>query len=226
MLVYAHSVGCAPMEVSCVAPAAECSGYLSICSSDQSCPVITYMTCWEKLDVMCDDSYDSYERADCQPGYFDYDDPQDYEEWCAWNDVDEDEGYYAPFPPNVEGGDFCSAVVDSVGYEPSREEMPVSEGPVIDDHDDCGPETPFPGLVDSLNSLMWRISLGLVLWNLCLSYHTRRTRRYLLPVPGSDQPVPEFRLLLQLPDCQMMGLVLWNLRRCYHTRRTRVYLLM
>ena len=30
--------------------------------------------------------------------------------------------------------------------------MPVSEGPGIDDHDDCGPETPFPGLVDSLNT--------------------------------------------------------------------------
>ena len=27
---------------------------------------------------------------------FDYDDPRDYEEWCAWNDVDEDEGYYVP----------------------------------------------------------------------------------------------------------------------------------
>ena len=28
-------------------------------------------------------------EADDQPGSFDYDDPRDYEEWCAWNDVDE-----------------------------------------------------------------------------------------------------------------------------------------
>ena len=28
---------------------------------------------------------------------------RDYEEWCAWNDVEEDEGYYAPFPPDVAG---------------------------------------------------------------------------------------------------------------------------
>ena len=25
-------------------------------------------------------------------GSFDYDDPMDFEEWCAWNDVDEEEG--------------------------------------------------------------------------------------------------------------------------------------
>ena len=86
-----------------------CSGSLSTCSSDQLCPAVQYMTCWEKLEAMSDDSYDSYEGADGQPGYFYYyDDPQDYEEWCHWNDVEEDEGYYAPFPPNVEGGDFFS----------------------------------------------------------------------------------------------------------------------
>ena len=60
-----------------------------------------YMTCWEKLEAMSDASYDSYE-----PGYFDYDDPSDYEEWCDWNDVDEDEGYYDPFPPECGGRVF------------------------------------------------------------------------------------------------------------------------
>ena len=50
---------------------------------------------------MSDASYDSYGGFDGQPGYFDYDDPRDYEEWCAWNDVEEDEGYYAPFLPDV-----------------------------------------------------------------------------------------------------------------------------
>ena len=81
-----------------MAPAAECSGSLATCSSEESCPVVNYMTCWEKLEAMSDDSYDSYEGADGPLGYFDYDDPRDCEEWCAWNDVDEDKGYYAPFP--------------------------------------------------------------------------------------------------------------------------------
>ena len=135
---FVNYVGCATMEVSCVA--AECSGSLSTCLFDQLCPVVKYMTCWEKIEAMSDDSYDSYEGADGQPGDFDYDDPRDYEEWCAWNDVDEDEGYYAPFPPNVKDGNFFSEVVviDSVVYEPSKEEMPVSEGPDLDTHDDCG----------------------------------------------------------------------------------------
>ena len=37
-------------------------------------------------------------KVDSQPGSFDYDDPSDYEEWCDWNDVDVEEGYYDPFP--------------------------------------------------------------------------------------------------------------------------------
>ena len=27
--------------------------------------------------------------------------PRDFDEWCAWNDVDEEEGYYAPCSPDV-----------------------------------------------------------------------------------------------------------------------------
>ena len=53
---YANYVGCAPMEVSGVAPVAECSGSLATCSSDQLCPVVDYMTCWEKLEAMSDNS--------------------------------------------------------------------------------------------------------------------------------------------------------------------------
>ena len=45
------------------------------CSSDNSCAVTDYMTCWEKLEAMSDASYDSYGGVD--------------EEWCAWNDVED-----------------------------------------------------------------------------------------------------------------------------------------
>ena len=105
---YVKYVGCAPMEVSGVAPVAECSGSLSTCSSDQSCPTMACITCWDKFEAMSDDSYDSYEGVDGRPDYFDYDDPRDYEEWCAWNDIDEDEGYYVPFQPDVAGIIFSS----------------------------------------------------------------------------------------------------------------------
>ena len=37
-------MSCAPMQVSGVAPVAGCSGYLSACSSDLSCPAADYMT--------------------------------------------------------------------------------------------------------------------------------------------------------------------------------------
>ena len=54
------------------------------------------MTYWEKLEALGGDSYDYDEGVDGQPGSFDYDDPRDYE-WCDWNDVNIEEGYYDPF---------------------------------------------------------------------------------------------------------------------------------
>ena len=60
---YVNCVGCAPMEVFGVAPVAELSRTLATCLSNQSCPAVDYMTCWEKLEAMSDDSYDSYEGS-------------------------------------------------------------------------------------------------------------------------------------------------------------------
>ena len=45
----------------------------------------------------------------------------------------------------------ADSVADSVVYEPSREEMPVSEGPGLDYTVNSGPEMPFSGFVDRLN---------------------------------------------------------------------------
>ena len=44
-----------------------------------------------------------------------------------------------------------TVVVDSVVYEPSKEDMLVSEGPGLDYNVDSEPEMPFPGLVDRFN---------------------------------------------------------------------------
>ena len=78
-----------------------CAGSLVTCSSENLRPVTDYMSCWEKLEAMSDASYESYGGVDGQPAYFDYDDPRDYEEWCAWNDIEENEGYYIPFQLDV-----------------------------------------------------------------------------------------------------------------------------
>ena len=62
------------------------------------------MTYWEKLEALGGDSYDYDEGVDSQSVSFDYDDPRDYEEWCDWNDVDVEEGYYDPFQQDVSPG--------------------------------------------------------------------------------------------------------------------------
>ena len=86
-------VCCVPMGRDCSVPAVGRSGSFGTCLPDLPCLVADDMTCWERLEALGDDSYYCYGQSDS----FDYDDPQDYEEWCAWNDVDEEEGYYAPF---------------------------------------------------------------------------------------------------------------------------------
>ena len=80
------------------------SGLFGTVLSGPWCPVTNDMTYWERFDALGGDSYDYDEGVDSQPGFFDYDDPWDYEEWCDWNDVDVEEGYYDPFQPDVREG--------------------------------------------------------------------------------------------------------------------------
>ena len=69
---------------------------------DRDCSV-DHMTHWESLEALDEDSYEYYGEVDSQPGSFDSDGLGDYEEWCAWSNADVEEGYYAHFPPDVEG---------------------------------------------------------------------------------------------------------------------------
>ena len=90
------------------------------------------------------DSYDYVEGVDGQPSFFDYDDPRDYEEWCDWNDVDVDEGYYDPFRPDVEVGfvspvnvfgmDTDIVVVASAISERKHMDLRISELPGVYDN--------------------------------------------------------------------------------------------
>ena len=114
------------------------------------------MTYWEKHEALGGDTYDYDEGVDSQPGSFDHDDPRDYEKWCAWNDVDVEEGYYDPFQPDVEGRfvspgdafgmDTDTVVVASVVCEAKNVDLQISELPGLYGNIGSGPWTPFLSL--------------------------------------------------------------------------------
>ena len=107
------------------------------------------------------DSYDYEDGVDSQPGSFDYDDPRDYEEWCAWNDVDIEEGYYDPVQLNEEGGfvspgdvfgtDIDTVVVASVICEAGQADVHFLESPDLCSDNGSGPRKAFLDLRDMLN---------------------------------------------------------------------------
>ena len=43
-----------------------------------------------KIEALGGTRYDYDDVIDNTPGYFDYDDQRDYEEWCGWNDPVDD----------------------------------------------------------------------------------------------------------------------------------------
>ena len=71
---------------------------------DLECPVTEDVTYWERLDILGDDSYDYADNGCDHLGDLDYDDLQDYEEWCDWNDTETVEGYYHADHLHEDGG--------------------------------------------------------------------------------------------------------------------------
>ena len=61
------------------------------------------MTYQEKIETLSGTIYDDG-VLDNQPGYFDYDDPCDYEEWCAWDDPGEGGTCGDPYRSDVTDG--------------------------------------------------------------------------------------------------------------------------
>ena len=124
------------------------------------CPVADDMTYWERLEALGGNTYDYDAGVDSQPGPFDYDDLRDYEEWCDWNDVDVEEGYYEPFQSDVEervvppgdafGMDTDAVVVASVVCEAKNTNLGVAGlcGDI-----GSGPGTHFPEPGDMLDVL-------------------------------------------------------------------------
>ena len=91
-------------------------------------------------------------------------------------------------------------VADSVVYDPSREVMPVSEGPGLDYNADAGPEWPFPEFGERLNMPGGNFA-GIGPVKPSTMSHTSDP-----PVPSGvavselTPPIPVFRLLLELSD--------------------------
>ena len=111
---YINYVSCDPVGRGCTVPANGSTGSFGALFSGPLCPVTDDMTYWKKLQALGGDSYDYDEGVDSQSGSFDYDDPRDYEEWCDWNDVEVEEGYYYPFQPDVSPGTAFRRDTDTV----------------------------------------------------------------------------------------------------------------
>ena len=62
------------------------------------------MTYQERIEALSGTIYDYDDVNDNQPGYFDYDDPCDYEEWCGWDDPVENGMRCDPYRSDVTGG--------------------------------------------------------------------------------------------------------------------------
>ena len=94
-----------------------------------------------------------------------------------------------------------TVAVDSVVYEPSKEELLVSEGPGLDNHVASGPETLSPGLLDRLNTpgVENFAGVGPVEPSPVLPHTSDPPVADSVFVSGSHPPVPEFRFLLKIP---------------------------
>ena len=62
------------------------------------------MTYQERIEALSGTIYDYDDMIDNQQGYFDYDDPCDYGEWCDWDDPVENGTCYDPYRSDVAGG--------------------------------------------------------------------------------------------------------------------------
>ena len=73
-------------------------------SSEPLCVKTDDMTYQEKSEALSGIIYDYDDVSDNRPGYFDYDDPRDYEEWYGWDDPVEDGTCYNPYRSVVTSG--------------------------------------------------------------------------------------------------------------------------
>ena len=85
---YVNYVSCDPVGMDYAVPADghTCSFETSL--SEPLCAITDDMTYQEKIEALSGIIYDYDDVIENQPGYFDYDDPWDYEEWCDRDDLD------------------------------------------------------------------------------------------------------------------------------------------
>ena len=74
-------------------------------SSELLCIITDDMTYQEKIEALSGTIYDYDDVIDNHPGYFDYDDPCDYEEWDTWHDPGQDGACGDPYrSDDTDGG--------------------------------------------------------------------------------------------------------------------------
>ena len=106
------------------------------------------MTYQEKIEALSGTIYYYDDVNDNRPGYFDYDDPCDYEEWCGW---DEDGTCYDPYQSDVTGG---GTVFSRVWLGVRSNGAVAAPESTVTEITDRSPST-IPDLASELNYCLW-----------------------------------------------------------------------
>ena len=101
---YVNYVGCDPDCVDRTVPEGGDDCPFGTLSSEPLCVITDDMTYQEKIEALSATIYDYDDVNDNRPGYFDCNDPCDYEEWCSWDDPVEDGTCHDPYRSDVTGG--------------------------------------------------------------------------------------------------------------------------
>ena len=97
-------VGCDPDCVDRTVPEGGDDYPVGTLSSEPLCVITDDMTYQEKIDALSGTIYDYDDVIDNKPGYFDYDDPHDFEEWYGCDSPVEGELWHNPYQSDIAGG--------------------------------------------------------------------------------------------------------------------------
>ena len=154
---YINYVGCGPDCVGRTVPEGDDDYPFGTLSSEPLCDITDDMTYQEKIEALGGTIYDYDDVSDNRLGYFDYDDPCDYEEWDG-SDVPVDDGTcYGPYRSDAAGygtifyrswlGDRSDGVVSTLTTTVSAvSDRSLSETPDL--NGDLGEKTGIPGKTD------------------------------------------------------------------------------
>ena len=94
-------VGCDPDCVDQAVPEGSDEYPFRMLICEPLCVIADDITYKENIEALSGTIYDYDDVNDTTQGYFDYDDPRDYELWCGWDDLGDDGMYHDPYRSDV-----------------------------------------------------------------------------------------------------------------------------